>query len=164
MKKVREGLFETNSSSTHTLVYSNHAEDYYPPGHKIAIKWADTDDDCNYTTLEEKVSYLVSHIARKYIYHVYRYEDLIEEIKKDYEYLELENYLKTLNKRGGYEIVFPPGEDRDEEEWDWLININHQLIENSLEDVLDDLLEPNSLEDKLAKILSPGSYIELGRD
>ena len=164
MKKIRTDIFETNSSSTHSLVYTKATEGYYPPGKKLAIHWADTDDDYNYSTLEEKVSYLVSHIARKYIYHVYKYDDLIDEIKNDYEYQAVEEYLKNINNSGGYEIVFPSCPDRDDEEWDWLININHQLIENNLEDVLDDLLEPNSLEDKISEVLSPGSFIEIGHD
>ena len=164
MKIKRIGVFETNSSSTHSLVYSNDTSGYYPHGKKLAVKWADTDDDYNYTTLQEKVSYLVSHIARKYMYNVYKYDDLIEEIRDDYEFQAIEKYLKNINNSGGYEIVFPPCKDREEEEWDWLININHQLIENNLEDVLDDLLEPETLDDKISEVLSPGNFIQIGHD
>ncbi len=160
MKKVRASIFETNSSATHTLVLSNIDEvSYYPPGSKIAIRWADTDDDYCYTTLQEKVSYLVSHLARKYKYSVYTYEDLLSEIRNDYEFRELQDYLSDL--RDGYEIVFPPSYDGDIEE---IVNINHQLIENYLVDVLNDLIEPDTLQDKLKIVLSQDQRIELGRD
>lgn len=159
MKIFREKVFETNSSSTHSLVLTNIDDaSYYPPGSKIAIVWADTDEDTCYVTLREKVSYLVSHIARKYKYNVYKYEDLLEEVRNDYEFKELEAFLRRL--KDGYEIVFPEKID----DLDDFLSINHQLIENDLEAVLDDLLTPESLEDKIGKVLSPNQKIELGRD
>ena len=166
MRKVRCNIFETNSSSTHDLVLTKATSDYYPPGNKLAIRWADTDDDYRYITLEEKVSYLVSHVARKHIYHVYKYEDLLEEIKDDYEYQEIVRYLKNINEK--YEIVFPPYKEVVNEDGDsdlmWIININHQLMEDTLDAVLDDLIKPTSYQSKLAEVLSPDNFIEIGHD
>ena len=85
MKIVRESVFETNSSSTHTLVIRKSGESFYPESTRLAVKWADTDDDFSYSTFQEKVSYLVSHIADKHRFNVYTYEDLLDEIENDWE-------------------------------------------------------------------------------
>lgn len=158
MKIVRESVFETNSSSTHTLVIRKSGESFYPESTRLAVKWADTDDDFCYSTFQEKVSYLVSHIADKHRFNVYTYEDLLDEIENDWEYRELREYVENL----GYKIVFPPSYRGDIEE---IVNINHQLRERTLEEVLDDLIcEHHSLKSKLTTVLGSESLIELGRD
>ena len=61
MKKVRENVFETNSSSTHSLtVGRTKGNNYTQPGKFLKIRWFDEEETL--TTLEEKVSYLVSHM------------------------------------------------------------------------------------------------------
>ena len=170
MKVIRSEIFETNSSSTHSLVLKGYADkNYMPPGTIVKVEWSD-EQIGNLTSLQEKVSYLVSHIANKYSYNVHTYEDFIDELKNDYEYRQLEDFLSTLGN--GYRISLPkeplPFEDEDGEKYNVdiedLISINHQLQESCLEDVLDSLLMENSLETKLARVLDPETKIEFGHD
>ena len=67
MKIVRNNIFETNSSSTHSLTF-NGKENYnfISPNSKLVIEFIDTDDWSYLCTLKEKVSYLVSQIINKY--------------------------------------------------------------------------------------------------
>ena len=45
MINVREGCFETNSSSTHSLIISDRSDaGYIPLAKHIKIEWIDTDD------------------------------------------------------------------------------------------------------------------------
>ena len=82
MKKIRKNVFETNSSSTHALTVGRVlGEDYVPYGNNLKIKWFDEEETL--TTLKDKVSYLVSHIASWYVYNAEDYEDLIEQVKEN---------------------------------------------------------------------------------
>ena len=59
MKKIRNNVFETNSSSTHALTTGRVLnQDYIPYGNNLKIKWFDEEETL--TTLQDKVSYLVS--------------------------------------------------------------------------------------------------------
>ena len=71
MKKTRVEVFETNSSSTHSLSYCKNVDlkEYIPVGDKIIIDFINTDMDGVFVTLKEKVSYLVSHIINNYKYY-----------------------------------------------------------------------------------------------
>ena len=65
MKKIRRETFETNSSSTHALTTTNNlGKDYIPFGNNIKIRFFDEEEPL--VTLEDKVSYLVSHIISWY--------------------------------------------------------------------------------------------------
>ena len=156
MKKIRNGVFETNSSSTHALTIGRTlGENYAPFGDNIKIRWFDEEDTL--TTLEEKVSYLVSHIASWYQYNAEDYEDLIEQVKNNWDFKRIEQYvLNNYGKR----IVFPKY-DGDVEN---LTEINHQLISwnHSLNEVLEDLVDEER--DLLAEVLQDGKDIEFGRD
>ena len=79
MRHIRMGTFETNSSSTHSLVVTDgKLTNYIPLAKSIKIKWIDTDDYYVLDTLEEKTSYLFSHIANKLKYSCNNYEELLE--------------------------------------------------------------------------------------
>ena len=58
MKKVRNNVFETNSSSTHTLsVTKGDHSDYLSPSDTLVVEFIDTDDCIVLSTLKEKVSF-----------------------------------------------------------------------------------------------------------
>ena len=68
MKLIRNNVFETNSSSTHTLTIGKQQKDYLAPSKTLTIDFIDTDKEFTLGTLKEKVSYLVSQIIEKYKY------------------------------------------------------------------------------------------------
>lgn len=158
MKKIRKETFETNSSSTHALVIGKFlGDDYTPYGKTLKIRWIDTDDEYSLSTLKDKVSYLVSHIASWYMYDAEDYEDLIDQVKTNYDFKRIENYLQ---EKYNLKIVFPKYNGDVED----LVQINHQLIgwEHSLNDVLRDMIDEER--DYLAEVLSDGKRIDFGRD
>lgn len=158
MKKIRENVFETNSSSTHSLTIGNKTRDNYVPfGKNLKIKWFEYEEPL--TTLEEKVSYLVSHIASWYVYNATDYEDLLDQIRNNWDFKKIEAFIKDNYDK---EIVFPKYDnDVDIED---LICINHQLTSwnHSIDEVLDDLV--NYDRDLLAEVLQNGNDIVFGRD
>lgn len=158
MSLVREGVFETNSSSTHSLVYIDRhdREDYVPKNSTIKVRFIDTDDEFSLSSLEDKVSYLVSHIVRNYKYNAATYEDLVDDVQNDYSFRRLDSYIL---EHFGKKIVFPTKYDGDIEE---IVNINHQLITNDFDSLLEDIVDSDR--DYLGEILSPDQVIELGRD
>lgn len=156
MKKIRNNVFETNSSSTHALTVGRVlGEDYVPYGNNLKIKWFDEEETL--TTLKDKVSYLVSHIASWYIYNAEDYEDLIEQVKENWDFKRIENYVW---EKYGKKIVFPKYNGDLED----MVEINHQLIswEHHLDEVLEDIV--NEERDYLAEVLEDGKDIEFGRD
>lgn len=159
MKKIRKNTFETNSSSTHALVIGNAKDnnDYVPFGNNLKIRFIDTDEEVILSTLKDKVSYLVSHIASWYKYNATNYEDLIDSIKMNYDFRRIEEYV---NQKYGKQIVFPDKYDGDIED---IVNINHQLTSwgNTLNEILEDMVER---EDLLGYVLENGNNIEFGRD
>lgn len=157
MKKTRQKTFETNSSSTHSLTQIGREIDYFlPKGDKIVVFFADTNDDVSYVTLKEKVSYLVGHIINSYKYNVYDYEDLVKQVEKDYNFIELNKYVK---ERYGKEIVLPKKYDGEIED---IVNINHQLVTSSFDDLLEDIINENR--NYFAEILENGKRIDIGHD
>lgn len=158
MKKIRNQVFETNSSSTHCLSHCNKNYDYIAPNSKILIEFVDTDfDGGDYYTLREKVSYLVGHIIHKYKWNAVDYQDLIEDVRNDYDFKELESYIK---EKYGKEIVFPENYDGDLEE---IVLINHQLQFTNFDEMLEDLINQN-IQTKFDIIFREDNYIEIGRD
>ena len=157
MKKVRENVFETNSSSTHSLtVGRTKGNNYTQPGKFLKIRWFDEEETL--TTLEEKVSYLVSHIASWYKWNAPSYEALIEEIKDNWDFKRIERFIKeNYNK----EIVFPEKYDGALED---IVEINHQLQSwnHRLDEVLEELVDYER--DYLAEVLQDGQDLEFGRD
>lgn len=155
MKKIRRNVFETNSSSTHALSLGNNVEEYLPKGKTLLIEFMDTDDYHFLDTLKEKVSYLVSHIVRDYMWNSANYEDLIEQVEDDYNFKRIYNYVYETY---GKEIKFPTKYNGSIEE---IVSINHQLINNNFDDLLRDIVNENNY---LEQILSSGSRIILDRD
>lgn len=156
MKKIRNNVFETNSSSTHSLTIGRAlGKDYVPYGKNLKIKWFD--EESTLTTLQEKVSYLVSHIASWYVYNAEDYEDLIEQVKDNWDFKRIERYVKENFDK---DIVFPKY-DGDIED---MIEINHQLISwnHSIDEVIEDMLTEER--DYLGEVLQDGKDIKFGRD
>lgn len=158
MKKIRYNTFETNSSSTHSLTLGRKIDDYLPIENDLEIRFINTDDETVLTTLKDKVSYLVSHVASWYKYIVENYDDLIRNIKEDYDYKELERFVY---EKYGKKIVFPKEYDGYIED---IVEINHQLMSynHSLEDVIRDMIESETY--LFNEVLSNGKDIEFGRD
>ncbi|MCI6457117.1 MAG: hypothetical protein MSA56_05320 [Clostridium sp.] len=156
MKKIRKNVFETNSSSTHALTVGRVlGEDYVPYGNNLKIRWFDEEETL--TTLKDKVSYLVSHIASWYVYNAEDYEDLIEQVKENWDFKRIENYVW---EKYGKKIVFPEYKGSLED----MVEINHQLVSwgHNLDEVLEDIV--NEERDYLAEVLEDGKDIEFGRD
>lgn len=158
IKKIRNGVFETNSSSTHALVYNKKENyDFLSPSRQLIINFVDTDEDTSYDTLREKVSYLVSQIINKYKYDVLSYEDLIEEVEENHDFQKIKKYVK---ERYDKDIVFPEKYDGDLEE---IVYINHQLTDwRDLDDLLTEIITYDHV--LLDEVLSPNSSIKIGRD
>lgn len=182
MLNIRRGTFETNSSSTHSLVVSEKGEEGYVPLAKhIKISWICTDDEYFLESLNDKLSYLISHIALKLSYNCNNYEDLLEELQENFEYRKIEEYVKkTFDK----EIRFPENKNGIYDDVEYIIEINHQLLPWGsgipAEETLDDLIQYRqnrngerlgkeedremSFEEKLSIYLDNGNYIAFGRD
>jgi hypothetical protein len=155
--KIRNGVFETNSSSTHALVY-NKEENYgfLSPSRQLIINFVNANGIVTYNTLREKVSYLVSQIINKYKYDVLSYEDLIEEVEENHDFQRIKKYVKERYDR---DIVFP---EKYEGDLDEIVDINHQLTDwHDLDELLRDMV---TYSDLLGEVLSPSSSIELDRD
>lgn len=158
IRKIRSNVFETNSSSTHALVHHNKENyDFLSPSSQLIIDFANTDDESSYDTLREKVSYLVSQIINQYKYDVLSYEDLIKEVKENYDFKRIKRYVEEHYHK---KIVFPTKYEGD---LDDIVNINHQLTDwHNLDELLTDIITYNS--DLLGEVLSPSSSIKLDRD
>ena len=159
MKKIRRETFETNSSSTHALSIGKKLDnDYTPFGDTLKIYWMNTDDESVLNTLKEKVSYLVSHIASWYKYDVENYDELLEQIKSNYYFHMLEDFVKIKYNK---QIVFPKTYEGDIED---IVNINHQLTSwnHSLTEILEDIVDEDR--NYLAEVLEDGNNIVFGRD
>lgn len=159
MKKIRRETFETNSSSTHALSIGKKLDnDYTPFGDTLKIYWMNTDDESVLNTLKEKVSYLVSHIASWYKYDVEDYDELLEQIKSNYDFHMLEDFVKIKYNK---QIVFPKTYEGDIED---IVNINHQLTSwnHSLTEILEDIVGEDG--NYLAEVLEDGNNIVFGRD
>lgn len=158
IRKSRNGVFETNSSSTHALVY-NKEENYgfLSPSRQLIINFVNANGIVTYNTLREKVSYLVSQIINKYKYDVLSYEYLIEEVEKNHDFQRIKKYVKERYDR---DIVFP---EKYEGDLDEIVDINHQLTDwRDLNDLLTEIITYDHV--LLDEVLSPSSSIELGRD
>ena len=104
------------------------------------------------------MSYLVSHIASWYKWNVPSYEALIEEIKDNWDFKRIENYVKEKYNK---EIVFPEKYDGELED---IVEINHQLQSwnHRIDEILDDLITWDR--DLLDEVLQDGKDIVFGRD
>lgn len=167
METIRYNVFETNSSSTHALTIGRNEDDYTAKGNKIRVVFSDTENMYVLNTLNEKVSYLVSHIVDSYVSGAEDYDDLIDQVKQDFEFKILKNYVKEhFNK----EIVFPKKYKGDIDD---IVSINHNLIERTLDDVLYDIIYDAEdkeqkldvpIEQKLDIVLSPKRDIVFSRN
>lgn len=157
IRKIRNGVFETNSSSTHALVHNSKENyDFLSPSRQLIIDFVNANGIVTYSTLREKVSYLVSQIINKYKYDVLSYEDLIKEVEENYNFQRIKRYVEEHYNK---EIVFPKKYEGDLEE---IVDINHQLTDwRDLDDLLRDMV---TYSDLLGEVLSPSSSIELDRD
>lgn len=158
MKVLRQNIFETNSSSTHSLIMknSNIESDYLPFGDTLKIEFFN--EERPLTTLKEKVSYLVSHIVSWYKYDAEDYEELIRQVRENYDFKRIASYVEEKFHK---KIVFPKEYKGD---LDDIVTINHQLIswDRDIEEVLQDIV--NNDRDYLAEVLNPDAIIEFGRD
>lgn len=158
MKVIRNKVFETNSSSTHSLTFNKKENDnFLSPNSELVIHFIDTNDYGIFSTLNEKVSYLVSQIINKYKYDVLSYEDLIEEVEENYDFQRIKKYVK---ERYDKDIMFPEKYDGD---LDNIVYINHQLTDwCDLDDLLTEIITYDHV--LLDEVLSPSSSIKIGRD
>lgn len=157
MKTKREKVFETNSSSTHSLVYhKGNEENYAPKSKKIIVNFIDTNDEHILYSLRDKVSYLVSHIINSYKWDCEDYTDLKEQVECCYDFQRIADHVRKYYDK---EVVLPKTYSGDLED---IVNINHQLYSSNLDGVLEDLVEHNF--DYLAEVLSPEQVIEIGHD
>lgn len=158
MKIVRNNIFETNSSSTHSLTFNNKENyNFLSPNSKLVIEFIDTNDYGSLCTLQEKVSYLVSQIIDKYKYGAWSYEDLINDIEENWDFKRIKEYVKGKYNK---EIVFPTKYEGNLED---IVLINHQLTDwHDLDDLLKDIYSYDH--DYLDEVLSPTTIIQIGRD
>lgn len=159
MRTIRKNTFETNSSSTHSVTMcQENIENYVDDNDEILITFVDTSKFSGFGTLQEKLSYLVSHIANYYKDANDNYESFIDDIKHDWDFIDLEDFIKTrYNKR----IVFPENFEGHLED---IVDINHQLYEYDFADVLKDMCSERENEFYFEIIFQPKAYIEIGRD
>lgn len=157
MKTIREGVFETNSSSTHSLtIIEPKSDNYLSPSRTLMVDFMNTDDECVLVTLREKVSYLVSQIINNYKWDVYDYEDLKEQIENNRDFIRIQEYVAKKFKRN---VVLPKTYKGNLED---IVNINHQLHCKSLDECLEDIC--TNRPDLLEIVLSEDTAIEFGRD
>lgn len=160
MKKIRNSIFETNSSSTHSLVFMN--EEEKPKRNnkptELKVKFINTDENPVFVTVKEKLNYLVNHIVAKYNYWADDYGDLIDQVRDDYDFKRLSEYALYVYN---INITFPKTHKKNLEE---IVNINHQLRESTLDDVLSDLISIYDFNEKLSYILDDNKKIVTGHD
>lgn len=157
MKTLRNNTFETNSSSTHSLVITKNVTKYTSNNPLIIVKFINTDEESELKTLNEKVSYIVSQIINKYKFEVSSYEDLKSLIERDYDYIKVINYVKNVF---GKQVELPKNYTGDIEE---IVNINHQIYCDDLDELLRDLVEQDT-DSLLNNVLSKDTIIVFGRD
>ena len=165
---LRNNVFETNSSSTHTLSIGNKREDYLPKNKRMVIRFINTDEERTLTTLKDKVSYLVSQIINRYKYNYNEYEELKERVEDSYDYQRIKDYVYD---RFGITIELPKNHKvtRYKDEYgntytnlDEIVEINHQISYGDLDELLRDLVIENR--EYLDDVLDENSYIVFGRD
>lgn len=159
MESIRKGVFETNSSSTHTLTIKEYKQEYLSPSSTLVVDFINTDDCTVLSTLKEKVSYLVSQIIDKYKYNVYDYNDLKEQVESDYDFKRIADYVM---EHFGKKVVLPKSYNSQGDDLDEIVNINHQIRCTNLDDLLNDLVTEHH--DLLDDVLNENTLIEFGRD
>lgn len=107
---IRDGVFETNSSSSHTLVYNKHeSENVFDFNFEkvdeegfIHIETQYFHDDYSYVeTPTEKLSYLITQIARRcVIFDEFEYL-MPEQVMLSHQFIELSNYIKEKTPYAG---------------------------------------------------------------
>lgn len=157
MKTLRNSTFETNSSSTHSLVITNNVTKYTSNNPLIIVKFINTDEESELKTLNEKVSYIISQIINKYKFEVSSYEDLKSLIERDYDYIKVIDYVKNVF---GKQVELPKNYTGDIEE---IVNINHQIYCDNLDELLRDLVEQDT-DSLLNNVLGENTVIVFGRD
>lgn len=164
---MRNKTFETNSSSTHSLVLKRYVDDAYTSAsNKIVVDFINTESMHRASSLKEKVSYLVSQIINNYKYDVLDYKDLKEQVENDYNFKRINEYVKEhFNK----EVVLPNEFDNYDEDEDYeksideIVSINHQLVNHDFDELLKDIVISYN-RDFLGEILNPNTEIEFGHD
>ena len=107
---IRDGVFETNSSSSHTLVYNKHeSENVFDFNFEkvdeegfIHIETQYFHDDYSYVeTPTEKLSYLITQIARRcVIFDEFEYL-MPEQVMLSHQFIELSNNIKDKTPYAG---------------------------------------------------------------
>ena len=111
MKKIRQNVFETNSSSVHSLVISS--EGLEPSNLKIDPKTDHVIVNTQYfgkeyniySTQEDKLSYLITYIITALQYKYDNQEILEVELFKDYRFIYIENIIKNYCNCSGITVV-----------------------------------------------------------
>jgi len=143
VKVIRKGMFETNSSSIHSLVLKKEDCYFYTDGRKkLYIKWYDFDGNIkNLLTLEDKVSYLVTHMGNRKKYSVESYQELIEELEESYDFRDIKKIvLEAFDK----ELVFKKLTKSEEKNFEDIVSVNHELSDvymYGLDALLEDMNE-----------------------
>lgn len=116
MKKLRKGVFETNSSSMHSVVISGNSDDFddFPKIGKDGMVHIRCDEfgwyyEGNYDGVEQKLSYLATMIAAQYLRYDYEEENLPEELNRENmewneDFVLVDNILVEYCKCGGWVI------------------------------------------------------------
>lgn len=133
--QIRSGVFETNSSSVHSIVYSN---DGLEPckirrnkNNEIVVDYGQFGkDDMMYKTQEEKLSYLVTLIA----YIAGNYDGGTDEVYDSYEFERLRDIICEYSGASGIHI-------RDKEEPE----IDHQSIPGIYHDNIVDFYDKDAV-------------------
>lgn len=134
---LRSGCFETNSSSSHTLVYNkNVSENIYDFNFEkvdengfIHIETQYFHDDFSYVeTPTEKLSYLITQIARRcVIFDEFEYL-MPEQVMLSHQFIELSSYIKEKTPYAGIIIDGKITEDN--------CYIDHESGESDYKDIL----------------------------
>lgn len=134
---IRDGVFETNSSSSHTLVYNKiESENVFDFNFEkvdengfIHIETQYFHDDYSYVeTPTEKLSYLITQIARRCVYFD-EFEYLMpEQVMLHKQFIELSDYIKEKTPYAGIIVDGKITEDN--------CYIDHESCESDYKEIL----------------------------
>lgn len=146
MKTARNSLFETNSSSIHSMSYTDNPTFELPENTVIELKYFDDDE---YSSIEDMLALLSIALIWKYDFDkVYGYlneyyinpgySDIVDD-------LELKNFKAVLNQRGMKHVEFRWDEHYGCSCDDGLMDTLHFVLKESQKDIID-FIEHTSIE------------------
>lgn len=168
MKKLRKGVFETNSSSMHSVVITGNSDDFddFPMLDGNGMVHINCDEfgwsyEGYYDGVEQKLSYLATMIATQaYQYYDYEEDNLPEELNRENmewneDFVLVDNILIEYCKCGGWVI-----RRRNDEFYPWGY-IDHQSYYPSIREFLEHECNGISVENFL---FSSGVTLEIDND